>query len=150
MAALFYHLTRSPAESLLPVLIDRSLKAGWRVAVRGTRPDRLAWLDERLWLEPEDGFLPHGLLGGEWDAAQPVLLTPGPVTNGARCLMCIDGAEAEPEEAATLDRVCILFDGTDPGAVEGARGQWRRLTGAGVSAQYWSEESGRWEKKAES
>jgi DNA polymerase-3 subunit chi len=48
-----------------------------------------------------------------------------------------------------LERVCVLFDGNDPSAVETARGQWRNLTGAGCSAQYWSEESGRWEKKAE-
>ena len=33
--------------------------------------------------------------------------------------------------------------------VEAARGQWKALTGAGLSAQYWSEESGRWQKKAE-
>ena len=31
-----------------------------------------------------------------------------------------------------------------------ARGQWKALTGAGCAAEYWSEESGRWEKKAES
>ena len=35
-------------------------------------------------------------------------------------------------------------------ALDAARGQWRALTGAGCKAQYWSEESGRWEKKAES
>ncbi|MCW8843703.1 MAG: DNA polymerase III subunit chi, partial [Rhodobacteraceae bacterium] len=29
------------------------------------------------------------------------------------------------------------------------RGQWKSLTDAGCAAQYWSEESGRWEKKAE-
>jgi DNA polymerase-3 subunit chi len=48
-----------------------------------------------------------------------------------------------------LERVCILFDGNDGRAVEGARAQWRALTGAGCAAQYWSEASGRWEKKAE-
>ena len=32
---------------------------------------------------------------------------------------------------------------------EHARVQWKTLTDAGCSAQYWSEESGRWEKKAE-
>jgi len=31
-----------------------------------------------------------------------------------------------------------------------ARAQWRSLTGAGIAAEYWSEESGRWQKKAES
>jgi DNA polymerase-3 subunit chi len=34
--------------------------------------------------------------------------------------------------------------------VQAARVQWKALTGAGCAAQYWSEESGNWEKKAES
>jgi len=42
-----------------------------------------------------------------------------------------------------------LFDGTDPDAVTAARGQWKALTTAGCAAKYGSEESGRWEKKAE-
>ncbi|RVV98938.1 DNA polymerase III subunit chi [Mesobaculum littorinae] len=149
-AAYFYHLTRRPLEATLPVLLDRSLGQGWRVAVRGTDADRLAWLDEKLWLDGE-GFLPHGLAGGPHDADQPVLLTVAPeMSNGAVCLMAIDGAAVTPDEVTRLDRVCVLFDGADETALAKARGQWRDLTRAGCSAQYWSEESGRWEKKAES
>src|SRR5690606_6690218 len=112
--------------------------------------ERLAWLDEKLWLEPEDGFLPHGIAGAGPDADQPVLLTLGEAgANGAACLMCIDGADATVEEAGRLERVCILFDGNDPAALDHARAQWRMLTGAGIAAQYWSEETGRWQKKAE-
>ena len=36
---------------------------------------------------------------------------------------------------------------TDALSLERARGQWRDLTGAGVTAEYWSEASGRWEQK---
>jgi DNA polymerase-3 subunit chi len=148
--AYFYHLTRRPLEAALPQLLEASLARGWRVAVRGADAERLAWLDEKLWLGPEDGFLPHGLAGGAHDARQPVLLTTGrEMPNGAACLMAVDGAEVAPEEVETLDRVCVLFDGNDAAALERARGQWAALTKAGCRAQYWSEESGRWEKKAE-
>lgn len=147
-AAYFYHLTRSPMEATLPMLLERALKAGWRVAVRGTSAERLDWLDEKLWLG--DGFLPHGRAGGAHDADQPVLLTTAPeAPNGASCLMAVDGAGVRPEEVARLERTCILFDGNDPAAVEAARAQWRALTAGGCAAQYWSQESGRWQKKAE-
>jgi len=150
-AALFYHLTRRPLEATLPMLLDKARGAGWRVVVRGTSDERLRWLDDRLWLGPEEQFLPHGLAGSGFDADQPVLLTTGAgAPNSAACLMAVDGAVVSPEEAAGLERVCILFDGNDAAAVQQARGQWKALTGAGVAAQYWSEESGRWEKKAES
>lgn len=147
--AFFYHLTRDPVEVTLPMLLSRARGAGWRVVVRGSDPARIDWLDQKLWLG--EGFLPHGVAGGPHDADQPVLLTTGAeAPNGAACLMAVDGAEVSAEEAGAMERVCILFDGNDPEAVEAARGQWRALTGAGVPAQYWSQDGGRWEKKAES
>ncbi|MCA0904842.1 DNA polymerase III subunit chi [Ruegeria marisrubri] len=149
-AVYFYHLTRQPLEHTLPVLLDKARQAGWKIAVRGTDPARMDWLDEKLWLGPEDGFLPHGREGGPHDAEQPILLTTSAeAPNGAVCVMAVDGAPVEPEEVSALERVCILFDGNDDMAVQHARGQWKTLTGAGCAAQYWSEESGRWEKKAE-
>ncbi|MDJ1007038.1 MAG: DNA polymerase III subunit chi [Paracoccaceae bacterium] len=148
-AAWFYHLTRSPVETTLATLLPKALGAGWQIAVRGTDRGRLERLDEVLW--NGDGFLPHGLAGGPHDADQPVLLTTeSAAPNGAACLFAVDGAEVGVEEAQGFERVCLLFEGADPEAVEAARGQWRRLTEAGVPAVYWSEESGTWAKKAES
>ncbi|WP_120501601.1 DNA polymerase III subunit chi [Roseovarius sp. EL26] len=150
-AAYFYHLTRKPLEATLPLLLEKALGAGWRVAVRGTDAAHLKWLDEKLWLGPEEGFLPHGVSGGAHDADQPILLTTeAQAANAAQCVMSVDGAAITPEEVTALERVCILFDGNDPDALNAARAQWKALTGAGCSAQYWSEESGNWEKKAES
>ena len=150
--ALFYHLTRSAAEQLLPGLIGKARQAGWRVELRGTDPARMARLDDLLW--QGDGFLPHGLAGGPHDGLQPVLLTAdegvggagGPV--GADCLIAVDGAAVDPAECAPAQRVCIVFDGNNPVALDRARGQWRSLTSAGIAAEYWSEAGGRWERKA--
>lgn len=147
---LFYHLTRHPLEVTLAMLLEKSRERGWRVVVRGTDTERLQWLDEKLWLGAEEGFLPHGLAGGPHDADQPVLLTSqAGIANGATCLMAIDGAHVDAGEIAALERTCILFDGRSEPEVQHARGQWKALTEAGASAQYWSEEGGRWEKKAE-
>jgi len=149
-AVFFYHLTQGPLEQTLPMLLDKARGAGWRIAVRGNDPDRMGWLDDRLWQGAKDSFLPHGLQGGPHDALQPILLTTGPEAgNAPDCVMSVDGAAVTSEEVDSLQRVCVLFDGTDPEAVQHARGQWKKLTDAGCSAQYWSQESGRWEKKAE-
>ncbi len=149
-AVYFYHLTLNPLDRSLTMLLSKARAAGWRVAVRGTDTNRLVWLDEKLWLGPDDGFLPHGLAGGPHDADQPILMTTEmQAANDPACIMAIDGAPVDPSEVSALQRVCILFDGNDPQSVQHARGQWKSLTDAGCSAQYWSEESGRWEKKAE-
>lgn len=148
--AIFYHLTRRTMEETLQMLLGKARQAGWRVAVRGASDARMAWLDEKLWQGPEEGFLPHGLAGGPHDDLQPVLLTTAAdLPNGASCVMSVDGADVSAEEVAALDRVCVLFDGNAPEALQKARDQWRGLKEAGATAEYWSEESGSWEKKAE-
>lgn len=147
-AVFFYHLTVSPLEVTLPTLLGKARAAGWRVAVRACSEERLAWLDEKLWLGHEEDFLPHGLAGGEFDADQPVLLTTGAgAGNGATCTMAIDGAAVTNDEVAKMERVCILFDGNDHQALELARKQWKELSDAGCDAQYWSQEGGKWVMK---
>lgn len=146
---MFYHLTRSGSEQTLRLLLDRALGQGWRIMIRSGEAAQLNRLDERLWLHPEDGFVPHGIEGGPHDADQPVLLGQGPVRNGARGLMLLDGADTTMDEARDLERVWVIFDGADLDRLGAARALWKRVTDAGLAAQYWSEESGRWEKKAE-
>lgn len=147
--AVFYHLIRSGLDETVLTTVSRAVGAGWRVMIRAPDTTLLAHLDAKLWLGPEEGFLAHGLQGGGFDADQPVLLGPGPVTNGARGLMLLAGAEVARAEVAGLERVWVLFDGADPGAVATARQRWTTLTGWGLAAQYWSDESGPWVKKTE-
>lgn len=148
--AMFYHLTRRPVEDTLGMILGKARQAGWRVVVRGTSQERLNWLDEKLWLGPEDSFVPHGIAGGAHDAMQPILLTCSTdLTNAATCVILIDGAEVSKEEVETLERTCVLFDGNAEDALSKAREQWQKIKTAGLIAEYWSEESGAWEKKAQ-
>lgn len=148
--AYFYHLTRHPVDVTLAMLLSKASDAGWRVAVRGTDLGRLQWLDEKLWAGQKADFLPHGLAGGPHDADQPILLTTlSEAGNKPQCVMSVDGADVNAAEIEALERVCVLFDGNDPQALDHARGQWKLLKDAGASAQYWSQADGRWEKKAE-
>ncbi len=145
--ARFYRLRAEPAEALLSTLIGKALEAGMRVAVRGTDPARMEALDLALW--QGEGFLPHGLAGGPHDADQPALLVTGAtpaaeLPNRPACLIALDGAPLDPAEAAGLDRALVVFDGTDPAQLDIARGQWKALTAAGIAAEYWNRDSGRW------
>lgn len=146
----FYHLTRDPLERVLPVLVQRGLDRGWRVAIRCPDPASRSALDDLLWERPEEGFLPHGPDDAPHAARQPVLLTlsPGAPANGAQMLMAVAGAALAPEDGAGSERLCLLFDGNDAARLSEARAQWRAMVAAGLPARYWSQESGRWEEKA--
>lgn len=145
----FYHLTRQSVDEVLPLLLRRSLDAGWRVAVRGPNPAQLDFLDRHLWQGPDEEFLPHGRAGGAHDKRQPILLTQSAdqETNNPTAIMSISGADVQPDEVKSMQRVSILFDGHDAAATQAARVQWKALTEAGCGAQYWSQDSGRWEMK---
>ena len=146
---MFYHLTRSGVDETVTTILTRAMGQGWRIMIRCPDKGLLDQLDAKLWLGAEDSFLPHGVEGGPHDAHQPVLLGSGPITNGARGVFLLAGATVEQEELTGLDRVWLLFDGGDEAAVQAARGQWTRMTGWGLAAQYWTDESGSWVKKVE-
>lgn len=141
--AYFYHLTASTAADTLRLLLPKALAAGWDVALRCPM-DMVAPLDDALW--QGDGFLPHGVAGGPHDGDQPVLI--GPDVAGRACIMSVGGMDVSAPEVTASQRVCLLFDGQDGAAVQHARVQWKTLTGAGCAAQYWSQDGGRWERKA--
>ena len=143
----FYHLTDRPLEATLPALLTKSLSAGWRVAVRAGDTSLVARLDDALW--NGEGFIPHGKAGGPHDTDQPILITTGEASNNSSCLMVVGDASFAIEEANDNERICVLFDGGNASSLEHAREQWRTVTAAGLKAQYWADEGGRWTKKAE-
>jgi DNA polymerase-3 subunit chi len=146
---LFYQLQRQPVEKVLPVLIEKSLERGWRVAVQSSSDERIEALDAHLWTYRDDSFLPHGTYKDSAAAEQPVLLTINDDNpNGAAIRFLLDGSPVPPD-AAAYDRVVLLFDGEDPDALETARSRWRDAKGQGFDVTYWqADEHGRWQRKA--
>lgn len=146
---LFYQLQRQPIEKVLPILIEKSLERGWRVAVQSSSEERIEALDALLWTYRDDSFLPHGTYKESTATDQPVLLTVnGDNPNGAAVRFLIDGSPT-PADAAAYHRVVLLFDGEDPDALEDARKRWRDAKGRGFDVTFWQvDERGRWQRKA--
>lgn len=149
-AVYFYHLTDSPLETTLVMLLGKARGAGWRILVRGDDQAALERLDQVIWAGAVDEFLPHGLAGGLHDDDQPILLGTGIGSEGFDCVMSVGGSALTASEVGLASRCCVLFDGHDQAALEVARGQWKMLTDAGCEAQYWAQKDGKWTKKAES
>ena len=145
-AVYFYHMTRSPLSATLPTLLQKSLGAGWRVLVRAPDATARDQIDDMLWTFDPGSFLPHGIEDGP---EQSILIGGPDALRGDReAFVSVLGAPLEPEEIQASERGMILFDGQDADAVSHARTQWKSLTAAGVSAQYWSDADGGWTMKA--
>jgi len=146
---LFYHLQRLPLEKVMPQLLEKSVERGWRVVVQGASDERIEALDAHLWTYRDDGFLAHGTYRESEAAMQPILLTVNDDNpNGANVRFLIDGVPVPPD-AASYQRIVLLFDGEDDEAVAAARTRWSEAKAQGFEATYWQvDENGRWEKKA--
>jgi DNA polymerase-3 subunit chi len=143
----FYHLARSSLEQVLPRLLGRTLAAGERAVVRCGSPERLAALDEALWLCPEPDWLPHGTPASGAAALQPIwLTTDDDAPNGARFLFLVDGADSA--RLAFYARVFDLFDGSDEAQLARARERYRAARAAGHTLSYWQQGPKGWERKA--
>jgi len=144
----FYHLERSALDEVLPELLDRTLKRGWRAVVRSPDTDRIDHLDGWLWSYRDEAFLPHGRADEPQADRQPVLLTihtDNP--NQAQALFLID--DAEPGDLAGYERCLVLFDGRDEAALGAARRRWKTFKDQDLAVSYWRQGAERgWEKQA--
>lgn len=143
----FYHLLSTSLERALPRLLERARSQGHRIVVRAASPERVEQLNGALWTYAEGSFLPHGSARDGSPAMQPIWLTHRDENpNGASMLVLVDGLEAE--DLRSYSRCADLFDGNDAGAVEAARGRWRRAREAGHILTYWQQTASGWERKA--
>ncbi len=149
----FYHLTRRKLEQALPVLLEKSLARGWRVAVQARDAKRLGQLDDFLWSFEPTKFLPHGTKADGAPETQPISLTiEGDNPNAADVRFLIDGVNAAPllsdPASAPKARAVLMFDGNDERELQAAREQWKELRDAGFELVYFQEdESGAWAEK---
>src|SRR5258705_3785657 len=129
-----YHLQRQPIERVLPAMLEKSLERGWRVIVQASSDERVDALDAHLWTYRDDGFLAHGTYRENEAAMQPVLLTVHDHNpNGANVRFVIDGAPV-PQDAASYQRIVLMFDGEDDEAVAAAPGPWAGGKNPGLEA----------------
>jgi DNA polymerase III subunit chi len=144
----FYHLETRTLDDVLPGLLERSLKRGWRAAVQAASDERVAALDTLLWAYRDESFLPHGTARDGRASSQPIYLTAGDDNpNGAQVRFLVDGALLA--DTTPYTRVAYVFDGRDQDAVARAREAWQTAKAQGLAVSYWQQGAdGRWEQKA--
>ena len=148
---MFYHLRQKSLKTTLKSLLMKSLAENWRIAIRCDDLDYLKHLDDWLWVNCPTDFVPHMLASGtQADHSQPVLLTAGLAQNNPSCLIGLNATDVDVEEVKSLEKVSLIFEGKNADVLKKSRLQWKAMTEAGCSAQYWSDESGKWDMKAQS
>ncbi|MCP5404795.1 MAG: DNA polymerase III subunit chi [Pseudomonadaceae bacterium] len=143
--------TPAAVDAVLPRLLDKAMARQPVLVVCGNAA-RMLRLDESLWNDGDDGFLPHGLAEGPFVEKQPIVLAEAGQVDDAlwhvRLPVLLAGAEATLEQAMAAEMVLYVFESSEA-VVARAREVWKGLKGReGVSAEYWAQGEKGWEKKA--
>jgi DNA polymerase-3 subunit chi len=145
----FYHLQTVSLETALPQLLAKCLERDWRVVVEVGEPSRLKELDDHLWTFSEASFLPHAGEGAADRERQPIWLSAtSDNPNDAAVRFFVEGAlPNEDHDLSAYQRAILMFDGTQPDAVQAARGVWKTLRDDGHTLSYWRQsETGAWQR----
>lgn len=137
----FYHLTRDPAEKLVPMLASKSLDVGKRILLLAQDERSCVALGNALWRDEPASFLAHDFAGSQHQADQPILVSDQcQPANGAPYIILSDGLWRE--EALDFERAFFLFTADQ---IDHARTVWRELTANdAVTPRYWKQHGGRW------
>ena len=129
----FYHLTHSEMAEALVTLLKKTHVAGKKALIQCPRPAAEA-VDDALWTQDPESWLPHGL-----DDAKGAAF--------AEFLFLLHGAERA--DMHNFERVFNLFDGRSEAQVAQARSQWQSWRGTGgLEMRYFAQDdSGNWEKR---
>ncbi len=154
MEIAFYHLTSSPLERALPLLLEKGYEAGMRSLVVADK-DKVKFIDDTLWTSYQRKFLPHGTTRPE---VQPIFITGEiandnnrevlVITNGLLLPSPLSGG-SEGGASPGFKKLLDIFNGNLENELGEARKRWKSYKDAGYEPKYWfQDESGKWEQKS--
>ncbi|MDB2390276.1 DNA polymerase III subunit chi [Alphaproteobacteria bacterium] len=145
----FYHLSLSDVETVLLMLLKKTLAAGKKALILCPQPAASA-LDTDLWAHEPDSWLAHGLDDADGKNIAKIWISTDMTSNPieAEFVFLLHGSV--PDDLSKFERVFNLFDGRSEAQVQQARDQWKSWGDlASADRGYFAEtDNGRWEKKA--
>ena len=142
----FYHLEASTVEDVLPELLEKTRKKGWKALVKLPEA-QLKEMDDYLWTYRDDSFLPHGRDDEPMADQQPVTLSASAMTaQGYKALFLLGGSDIE--DMSGVERCMVMINGRSETDVAHERKRWNALKEAGSNLSYYQQnDRGRWDKK---
>ncbi|MBB5073626.1 DNA polymerase-3 subunit chi [Bartonella callosciuri] len=147
MDILFYHLTQSRLEDILPTLVERALARFGKVTIQCVSKEKRDAIDTRLWVYADEAFIGHGTECDQYPNFQPVFLTTGQENpNDSKIRFLIEGAVCS--DINVYNRLVVIFDGRSDEQLNLARAQWKKYKMENHNLTYWQQTEDRgWEKQ---
>ncbi|MBF0148330.1 MAG: DNA polymerase III subunit chi [Magnetococcales bacterium] len=135
----FYQMPREGMEPGLAGLLGRIHAKELKACLVAADERQATRIDELLWTQPVDSFLPHGPCIGPDASFHPVIICIEPSDiNGATVLVAAHGRFVE--SFAAYDMILDFVTDPTPEGLAGSRERYRRYRDAGCLMEYWIRE----------
>lgn len=145
----FYHLQKTPLESVLPKLCEKAFLSGKKIKVLLGNEERIEFVNTLLWTYSDESFLPHGSKKDGFIEEQPIFISSDNKNeNNASILILADNAYPDLSFIKEFERVLNIFDGCDDVALYNARDYWKQIKNLNYELHYWQQkDNGSFEQK---
>ena len=142
MQVSFYQITQGTIEQTLFKLLSKIYSLGKRVVVVAESEERVEHLNISLWTQGHGSFLPHGSMGDDAAADQPIWLTSfyeNP--NQASVLVSLYNTFSveymEQESKKGIERGLVLFVPSDTSQYQAAQQAWHHAQERNWATTLW-------------
>jgi len=141
----FYHLTSGSHEKAACQLLEKCYKSDYKTIVKVSNEEVQESLNKTLWTFAQKSFIPHGSANDAKPEMQPIYITTTSENpNNASVLMLVGTMDGIYDD---FERVFVIFDGRDDGAMAQAKGVMEKLQTSKNQVSYFQQtKDGSWAK----
>ncbi|MEO5362960.1 MAG: DNA polymerase III subunit chi [Magnetococcus sp. DMHC-8] len=145
----FYQLASMSLEAALVGILGKAWERGLRVCLVARDARQAQRLDDLLWINPPQQFLPHGLWNGADPALQPLLIALEPDERNEATVLVLAAPHLVAAPLA-FDLIVDFVAGADAGTLAASRDRYRHYRDLGCQMEYWTQTPlGGWQRQGE-
>ena len=143
--AFFYNSSHRDVVADIAWLAENIFKKKNKIVIFCTDQETVDVIDDFLWSNRDDSFIPHATKKHGKDSLDPILVT----DDLQRCyqhdvLLALNGVLIKEKDWERFAKIYYFFDDQDTKEKENARSMWKSFASLNIDCKYWINEKNKW------
>tara|TARA_B100001057_G_scaffold487335_1_gene569900 strand:+ start:598 stop:1071 length:474 start_codon:yes stop_codon:yes gene_type:complete len=141
----FYNSSQRDIVADIAWLTENLFMKNNSIVIFCTDQETVEVVDDFLWANREDSFIPHSAKKNGEKSIYPILITTS-IDEGYEhdVLLALNGVLIEEKNWQRFSKIYYFFDNEDNNEKETARSMWKSFSSLNVECKYWINEGNKW------
>ena len=141
----FYNSSQRDIVADISWLTEKLFMKNNSIVIFCTDQETVEVVDDFLWANREDSFIPHSTKKSGEKSIYPILITTS-IDEGYEhnVLLALNGVLIEEKNWQSFSKIYYFFDNEDNNEKENARSMWKSFSSLNVECKYWINEGNKW------